>query len=68
MYILNKAYNALLQESVHQDEERYSEYETWNTISAGAEGDIIDHVPFRLCRENIYSYQMYRFKVHILMY
>ena len=55
MYVLNEAYNALLQEMVHQDEERYSGNENWNTITAGAEGDTIDHAPFRSCRESIYS-------------
>ena len=55
MYVLNKSYNALLQESVHQDEERYSGNETWNTITTGAEGDTIDQVLFLPCKENIYS-------------
>ena len=55
MYVLNKSYNALSKESVHQDEERYSGNETWNTVTAGAEGDTIDHAPFRPCRENTYS-------------
>ena len=47
IYILNKSYNALLQECVHQDEERYSGNETGNTVTAGAEGDSIDHAQFR---------------------
>ena len=45
----------LLQESVHQEEERYSRNETLTTHTAGAEGDTIDHAPFRPCRENKYS-------------
>ena len=54
IYILNKSYNALLQESVHQDKDRYSGNKTWNTVTAGAEGDTIDHAQFRPWRENIY--------------
>ena len=66
MYVLYKSYNALLQESVHQDEERYSGYETWNIVTTGAEGDIIDHAQFRPCRANIYSSNE-SFKLHIII-
>ena len=55
MYVLNKSYSVLSKEYVDQDQERYSGNETWNTVTAGAEGDTIDHAPFRLCRDTYSS-------------
>ena len=65
MYVFNKSHSALLQEPVHQDEERYG-HETWSTVIAGAKEGTIGHGHFVLA-EKIYINQMNRFKVHIII-